>query len=92
MASHSRRPSGFSLPWMEPRIALAAGDAGLDSIRRIVGASVHYLAPGGHFYLEAAPEQMDDIRKMLLQARFEAVTLYQDMRRQNRVIGGIWNT
>ena len=78
--------------WTEPSLALVGGSQGLDTIRRIVRDVVDYLAPGGHFYLEAAPEQMDEIGKMLLQARFGAVTLYQDMRRQNRVIGGVWNT
>jgi release factor glutamine methyltransferase len=71
----------------EPALALDGGTDGLDIIRRIVsGASVRLL-PEGRIYLEAGPEQMAEIRRLLASAGFTDIEITRDLSGADRVIG-----
>lgn len=43
----------------EPRVALDGGTDGLDVQRRVATEARHWLAPGGHLFVETAGEQAD---------------------------------
>lgn len=75
----------------EPRAALAAGEDGLDALRRIaVGAPAHLL-PGGHLLLEHGADQGPAVRGLLLEAGFEDVETHSDLAGHDRVTLGRTN-
>lgn len=74
----------------EPRSALAAGEDGLDDIRRIVAAATSHLNTGGWLLLEHGHEQGDAVRVLLVQAGFDEVATWQDLGGRDRVSGGRW--
>jgi release factor glutamine methyltransferase len=72
----------------EPRIALDGGSNGLDIIKKIVAGAPGFLEPDGFLFLEADPRQMKEINKILEQANFCDIQIYQDLSGRQRVIGG----
>lgn len=72
----------------EPKLALEAGDDGLDAIRRLLKNAPHYLRPDGMIFLEIAHDQgqavLDLIEELIPQAA--DVDLRQDLAGLDRII------
>ncbi|MDR1398913.1 MAG: peptide chain release factor N(5)-glutamine methyltransferase [Treponema sp.] len=71
----------------EPLLALDGGNDGLDLIRRIISDAKPRLKPGGVLLIEADPEEMDTITRILLAEGYEQPRLYYDVAGKARVIG-----
>ncbi|MDR2418416.1 MAG: peptide chain release factor N(5)-glutamine methyltransferase [Treponema sp.] len=71
----------------EPLLALDGGNDGLDLIRRIVSDAKPRLKPGGVLLMEADPDEMDAITRLLLAEGYEQPRLYYDVAGKARVIG-----
>ena len=71
----------------EPRTALAAADAGLADLRRIVAAAVGLLKPGGTLLCEHGYDQAGLMREVLVDKGFSPVQ-YRDLAAIVRVSGG----
>jgi release factor glutamine methyltransferase len=67
----------------EPRLALEAGAAGFDVIRRIVAGS---RAHAPRLLLEIAPHQAGEVRNLALQAGFRNVLITKDLDGFDRVM------
>ena len=74
----------------EPRMALFAGEDGLDVIRRMVAGAGEHLSSGGWFFIELSPEQAETVEKALSQAGFVDVERRFDLAGRPRVVGGRW--
>lgn len=75
----------------EPRAALAAGEDGLDALRRIAAGAPAHLLPGGHLLLEHGAYQGAAVRGLLLEAGFEDVEIHSDLAGHDRVTLGRTN-
>ena len=71
----------------EPLLALDGGNDGLDLIRRIVSGAKPHLKPGGALLMEADPDEMDAISRLLLAEGYDQPRLYYDTAGKARVIG-----
>jgi release factor glutamine methyltransferase len=70
----------------EPRLALAAGQDGLDIIKRIVAEAGQFLKPTGALMLEIGNEQGPAVRRLLeSEGRFAAVTIEKDYQNLDRL-------
>ncbi|HEY5700804.1 MAG TPA: peptide chain release factor N(5)-glutamine methyltransferase, partial [Gammaproteobacteria bacterium] len=69
----------------EPRIALAAGDDGLDAIRELIDDARRCLRPGGHLLFEHGFDQGEAARKLLTVAGYSAIVTHEDYAGQERV-------
>ena len=49
----------------EPKTALVSGADGLKDIRRLIAEAPEHLAPGGRLFLEIAPEQAEEVERLL---------------------------
>jgi release factor glutamine methyltransferase len=74
----------------EPRQALAAGDDGLQDLRRIISGAPQRLVPGGWLLVEHGYDQGDAVRDLLHAAGFVQVITRQDLAGHDRVSGGEW--
>jgi release factor glutamine methyltransferase len=72
----------------EPRSALAAGADGLDAIRVIAAQAGNCLKPGGMLLLEHGYDQGADVRRLLHDAAFAAITTHSDLAGHERVTLG----
>jgi release factor glutamine methyltransferase len=72
----------------EPRLALDGGEDGLDLIRRIIAGAPPFLNPGGTLLMEADPDQMTAIARVLEDRGYSDIQMYRDMAGRMRVIGG----
>lgn len=73
----------------EPRLALAAGNDGLDVIRRILDESPRYLADKGALLIELSPEQAPAAAALFRQTgRFDTVRIVKDLDRNDRLVVG----
>ncbi len=72
--------------WPEPLIALDGGHDGLDLYHRLIAESTTHLSESGYILLEADPDQMDTIGKMLLQNAYCNIMIYKDLAGRERVI------
>jgi release factor glutamine methyltransferase len=72
----------------EPSMALAAGNDGLDEIRRIVGEAPEYLNPAGWLLFEHGYDQAEASRNLLLGAGFGKLVSAPDLAGIPRVAGG----
>ena len=72
----------------EPSMALAAGNDGLDEIRRIVGEAPEYLNPAGWLLFEHGFDQAEACRNLLLGAGFGKLVSVPDLAGIARVAGG----
>lgn len=76
---------------MEPFLALDGGANGLDIIRDLISAASKKINSGGRIFLEAGPEQMPEITKLLEKSGFTDIEITRDLARLDRVIGGTKN-
>jgi release factor glutamine methyltransferase len=72
----------------EPKVALAAGDDGLDVIRRIIEHAGDYLKPGGILLMEIGYNQRDRVKVLLEEAGFCSVEFVNDFSQIPRVAVG----
>jgi release factor glutamine methyltransferase len=70
----------------EPAIALDGGEDGLALIGKIIAQAPDYLLTGGVLLLEAGPDQMPVIRKLLEAHGFSDARVYRDLAGRDRVI------
>jgi release factor glutamine methyltransferase len=74
--------------WIEPELALDGGPDGLTAYRRLVPQAKERLRPDGHLLLEAAPNQMAELGKMLVQNDYHTIIIYKDLSGRERVLHG----
>jgi release factor glutamine methyltransferase len=72
----------------EPRLALDGGDDGLDLIRRLIRDAKSRLESGGALLMEASPDLMDEIARLLEAADYREIQWYNDVAGRRRVIAG----
>ena len=70
----------------EPQLALDGGGDGLELIRKIISRAGEYLFPGGIILLEASPEQMPVIMRLLETHGFGEARIFRDLTDRDRVI------
>ncbi len=75
----------------EPRLALTAGDDGLDAIREITASAGAHLLPGAALILEHGHDQGRAVRGLLRRHGYKKVRGYQDLGGNNRVASGVWD-
>jgi release factor glutamine methyltransferase len=74
----------------EPLSALAAGQDGLDDIRRIVGDAKHHVTTRGWLLIEHGWNQGEAVRMLLRNAGFVDVFTARDIEQRERVSAGCW--
>lgn len=72
----------------EPPSALAAGEDGLDDIRRILDGAPNFLRPNGRILFEHGYDQASDVRCLLHSVGFSNVRSWRDLADIERVTGG----
>ncbi len=70
----------------EPRIALAAGQDGLDFYRKIIGRASLYLNPGGSLALEVGSGQAENVARICAQHNFNGTQIIKDYNDIARVV------
>jgi release factor glutamine methyltransferase len=73
----------------EPRLALDGGEDGLDLLRRIIRDAPARLCAAGELLLEAAPQEMDALSRLLRAAGFSSPVRYRDLSGAERVIAAV---
>jgi release factor glutamine methyltransferase len=73
----------------EPRMALEAGDDGLDVLRRVVAGAPAHLVPGGALAAEVGAGQAPAVAELFRGAGFDAIELRRDYARIERVVSGV---
>ncbi len=74
----------------EPRLALIAGDDGLDAIRDITESAVAHLLPGAALVLEHGHQQASAVRELFRRHSYRNVRGYQDLGGNDRIVSGVW--
>jgi release factor glutamine methyltransferase len=69
----------------EPRIALAAGEEGLDAIRRISVEAKSVLRPGGTLLIEHGDKQSEEIARILSADGWKEISQVNDLAGKARV-------
>lgn len=69
----------------EPFAALAAGKDGMDALRMIIEDAPRHLQPGGWLLLEHGYNQGAAVKKLFMQAGFEALHCQADLANHDRV-------
>jgi len=72
----------------EPRVALEAGEQGLDVICPLVSGAPRFLKPGGILALEFGIDQSNLISELMVANRFDKLMIHKDFRGLDRVIQG----
>lgn len=72
----------------EPRIALYAGERGMDYLRIIAEESPRVLKPGAFVAVEIGYDQADLVKESFRRAGLVEIKSYRDMARYERVIAG----
>lgn len=75
----------------EPRSALVAGESGLADLALLAAGAPAHLHAGGWLLLEHGFDQGEQVRRLLGEAGFEAVTTHRDMAGRERITGGCWH-
>lgn len=73
----------------EPRMALSAGDDGLDAIRAITAAATGHLLPGGALAVEHGYDQGEAVRELFVRHGYGDVRGFQDPSGCDRVVVGL---
>jgi release factor glutamine methyltransferase len=73
----------------EPRLALEAGDDGLDVLRRVVAGAPAHLVSGGVLAVEVGAGQAPAVAELFRGAGFGAIELRRDYARIERVVSGV---
>ena len=66
----------------EPRLALTAGNDGLDLIKRLIPQALSVLKPSGWLLLEIGYEQGNTVANLLKQNRFVNIEIIQDFNKK----------
>ncbi len=74
----------------EPEQALFGGVDGLEVIRRLVAEAGDHLSAGGWLGIELAPEQAEEVERMLAERGFEELERHLDLAKRPRVVGARW--
>ena len=69
----------------EPQHALIADEKGLADLRQIITEAPNYLTNGGWLLLEHGFDQAQQVRLLLEQSGFQAVTSHRDLANIERV-------
>ncbi len=72
----------------EPRLALSAGDDGLDAIREITESAAAHLLPGAALILEHGHDQGPAVRGLFRRHDYKKVRGYQDLAGNDRLVVG----
>ena len=75
----------------DPLLALDGKEDGLYFYRKIVEKSSEYLSDGGQLFFEIGHDQGEDVKKLMEQAGFTAVTVKKDLAGLDRVVFGKYN-
>jgi release factor glutamine methyltransferase len=70
----------------EPEVALFAGPDGLAVLRELVAGATAFLAPGGGFAVELAPDQAPTVAHWLREAGLGDVVTHRDLAARPRVV------
>jgi release factor glutamine methyltransferase len=70
----------------EPEVALFAGPDGLAVLRELVAGATTFLAPGGGFAVELAPDQAPTVAHWLREAGLGDVVTHRDLAARPRVV------
>jgi release factor glutamine methyltransferase len=73
----------------EPRLALEAGDDGLDVLRRVVAGAPAHLVAGGLLAVEVGAGQAPAVAELFRASGFDAIELRRDYARIERVVSGV---
>ncbi|MEE8286488.1 MAG: peptide chain release factor N(5)-glutamine methyltransferase [Gammaproteobacteria bacterium] len=72
----------------EPRLALTAGDDGLDAVRDITACAAAHLLPGAALILEHGCDQGPAVQELFRHHDYENIRDYQDLAGNDRVVVG----
>jgi release factor glutamine methyltransferase len=72
----------------EPRLALSAGEDGLDAIRAISGTAIAHLLPGATLLVEHGHDQGGAVEGLFHQHGYHHVRGYKDLAGNDRIVGG----
>jgi release factor glutamine methyltransferase len=72
----------------EPRLALSAGDDGLDAIRHIVAGAQAHLLPDAALVVEHGHEQSDAVQELFHRHGYQNIEAYLDLEGHARVVSG----
>lgn len=72
----------------EPRVALVAGEEGLEDLRHIAGQALEYLLEGGWLLLEHGWQQGSAVRQLLAGLGYQDVCTHRDQGDRERVTVG----
>lgn len=72
----------------EPRLALSAGDDGLDAIRAILASAAAHLLPGASLAVEHGYDQGAAVQDLFHRHGYRKVRGYQDLEGHDRVVAG----
>jgi len=75
----------------EPRAALVAERGGVADLEALICGAPQHLLPGGWLLLEHGFAQGDEVRSLLREKGFSAVSTRADIAGQERVSGGCWH-
>jgi release factor glutamine methyltransferase len=70
----------------DPRLALDGGIDGLEFYRRLAEEAAEYLEPGGQFMAEFGDTQEQDIRRIMLEARWSVLEVLADLTGKPRIV------
>jgi release factor glutamine methyltransferase len=73
----------------EPRLALAGGEDGLETVRRLVAEAPAFLAEGGVLAVEIGAGQAPDTRVIFERAGFSDIEAARDLGGHERVVSGV---
>jgi len=73
----------------EPRLALSAGDDGLDAIREIAKSAATYLLPGAALVIEHGHDQGAAVQDLFRRHGYRDVQGYRDLDARDRVVSGV---
>ena len=76
----------------EPRLALSAGEDGLDAIRAITESAIPHLSPGASLLLEHGHDQGAAVQALFHQHDYHGIHGFKDLAGIDRVVGGKWAT
>lgn len=74
----------------EPTLALQAADAGFDAFNSIADGARQYLRPGGWLLLEHGFEQQEQLKSLLLELGYAAVSGHADLAGCDRLVVARW--
>jgi release factor glutamine methyltransferase len=73
----------------EPRLALSAGDDGLDAIREITKSAATHLLPGAALVIEHGHDQGAAVQDLFRRHGYREVQGYRDLGARDRVVSGV---